>query len=361
MSPVSKKVEKAGIRGIKKKRKPYLVTPEDFFKDADTCRILFSKVINNDEPDRIALLPSASYGLANVTNNLRGKSGKIILVEEQFPSNVYPWKAIENDHLKIKMIDKPAGIKKGRKWNEDIKSAIDSETLVVSLGHVHWADGTLFDLESIREKTREVGALLIIDGTQSIGALPFDVQSIQPDALICAGYKWLFGPYSFALGYYGPAFDNGEPIEENWINRKGSENFGGLINYEPEYHPKALRYEVGEHSNFILLPMMIAALKQVLNWGVFNINEYSSYLSEILINETQSIGYDYEDQDFRSGHLVGLTPPSTVKINDLQNTFKQKRISVSTRGTSIRVSPNVYNDERDIDRLVKTLKQAINK
>ena len=67
---------------------------------------------------------------------------------------------------------------------------------VVAIGHVHWSDGTLFDLKKIRERLDEVGGLLIIDGTQSVGALPFSVKEFKPDALICGGYKWLLGPYS---------------------------------------------------------------------------------------------------------------------------------------------------------------------
>ena len=357
MAPTSKKVEKAGIKGIKQKRKPYHVAPEDFFKTADTCRRLFSQLIDNSEPDRIAILPSVSYGIANVTNNLKGKSGEIIVVDEQFPSNVYPWKAIESEDLKVTFIAKPTGTEKGAVWNQAILEAINDNTVAVALGNVHWADGTLFDLIRIREKTRKHNALLVIDGTQSVGALPLSIQEIQPDALICAGYKWLFGPYSIGLGYYGPAFDSGSPIEENWINRKGAENFGGLINYEPNYQPQALRYEVGEHSNFILLPMMVEALKQLLKWSVPKVQEYCGHLTNYLIAETEVFGYKYEAKEYRAGHLIGLTPPEEIDLDRLQKAFKQKKISVSTRGESIRVSPNVYNDERDIDRLIKTLKE----
>ncbi|HBX65139.1 MAG TPA: aminotransferase, partial [Balneolaceae bacterium] len=91
------------------------------------------------------------------------------------------------------------------------------------------------------------------------------------DALICAGYKWLMGPYSIGLAYYGPALDDGNPVEENWINRYESENFANLVNYNDEYQPGALRYEVGEHSNFILVPMMLKAVQQLNQWGVENI------------------------------------------------------------------------------------------
>ena len=117
---------------------------------------------------------------------------------------------------------------------------------MVSIGHVHWSDGTLFHLEKIRAKLDKTGGLLVIDGTQSVGALPFSISKIRPDALICAGYKWLMGPYSLGLAYYGPAFDNGMPVEENWINRHNSEDFTGLIGYQDTYREMSLRYEVGE-------------------------------------------------------------------------------------------------------------------
>ena len=84
---------------------------------------------------------------------------------------------------------------RGKSWNEAILESISDKTKVVSLGNIHWANGTLFDLKSIREKTTKHRALLIVDGSQSVGVLPFSVKEIQPDALICAGYKWLFGPY----------------------------------------------------------------------------------------------------------------------------------------------------------------------
>ena len=143
------------------------------------------------------------------------------------------------------------------------------------MGMVHWADGTIFDLEKIRKKTKEVGALLIIDGTQSVGAMPFDVNKIKPDALVCAAYKWLMGPYGSAFCYYGEAFDNGFPIEESWINRKNSEDFSQLINYQEDYSEGARRYNVGQQSNFINVAMLTAAINQLNSWGVDNIYNLS--------------------------------------------------------------------------------------
>jgi selenocysteine lyase/cysteine desulfurase len=220
---------------------------------------------------------------------------------------------------------------------------------------VHWADGTRFNLMDIRKRTKEVGALLIIDGTQSVGALPFDVEKIQPDAVVCAGYKWLMGPYSIGLAYYGEYFDNGKPIEESWLNRKNSENFAGLVNYQTDYQPGALRYDMGEHSNFILVPMMRAALKQVEQWGAENIQAYCARIAHKPIQLLQEKGFWVEDEAYRGHHLFGVRVPKHINLNSLKENMIKNKISVSFRGDAMRISPNVYNDEKDLMKLVKVL------
>jgi selenocysteine lyase/cysteine desulfurase len=358
MGPMMKKVEKAGIRGIQMKRKPYQVTPDDFFHDTETLRSLYAEVINAPDPNRIVVVPSASYGLANVANNLNLKKGeKIIVLGEQFPSNVYPWMAAcEAAGATLQIVEPPSGNgSRGARWNEDIIAAIDSSTKLIALGHVHWADGTRFDLKAIREKTHEVGALMVIDGTQSVGALPFDVQELEPDALVCAGYKWLMGPYSIGLAYYGPAFDNGSPIEDNWINRYESENFANLVNYQENYQPGALRYEVGEHSNFILVPMLLEAVKQIRRWGVENIQTYCKELSAPFLDQISALGYQIEEENYRSAHLFGIRLGPEHNLEKLQKSLKANKVSVSVRGSAIRIAPNVYNDNLDFKRLLRAL------
>ena len=127
------------------------------------------------------------------------------------------------------------------------------------MGNIHWSNGMLFNLKDIRKKTKEFNSLLIIDGSQSVGALPFSIAEIQPDALICAGYKWLFGPYGCGYAYLGPYFDKGNPIEENWANRFIQRNFAGLTEYQSQYKPLANRFNVGESGSFIYVKMQIAA------------------------------------------------------------------------------------------------------
>ncbi|MEP1096760.1 MAG: aminotransferase class V-fold PLP-dependent enzyme [Cyclobacteriaceae bacterium] len=354
-----KKVENAGIKGIKTKRKPFRIGPEEFFHETETVRQLFSTLIENDENERVVIIPSASYGLANVAHNLPFDGGEIIVADEQFPSNVYPWTALAEKGFEITTIPAPKSSSRGEDWNSEILNAINETTRLVSIGQVHWSDGTLFKLELIREKLDQVGGLLIIDGTQSVGALPFSVKKYRPDAVICSGYKWLMGPYSIGLAYYGPVFDRGVPIEQNWINRIKSDDFAGLVKYEETYREKALRYEVGEHSNFILIPMIHQALKQILKWNPVDIQEYLKELTTDPLNELREMGYLIENDNWRGHHLFGVRLPKGIEIDKLKGFLNRYRVSVSTRGDAIRVAPHVYNDEMDMRKLLKAMKEPI--
>ena len=358
MSPMLKKVEKAGIKGIHFQRKPDKIMPEHFFKNIEEIKGSFAQLINCKNPDRIAYVPAASYGLANVTNNIKLERGEsVVVVGDQFPSNVYPWMNLTKKYDgELKFIKKQnSSERQGKQWNDDILSAIDKKTKVVSMGIVHWADGTIYDMKKIREKTRQNNALLIIDGTQSIGSMPFDVDDVQPDALVCAGYKWLMGPYGSGLSYFGEFFDDGKPIEESWINRKGSEDFSNLINYQKEYARFAKRYSVGQQSNFINVDMLNEGIKQINKWGVDNIYNYIKKISSKYFEMLDRSKVWYEEEDYRAGHLFGLKPKKNLK--KILKKIREKNIYISLRGDVIRVSPSVYNTEKDILKLFECVSE----
>lgn len=356
MSPLLKVSEKAALRSLRRKRNPALIMPSDFFDESNELRSEFARLINAPDANRIAIIPSASYGLANVAANVHLQKGdKILIASEQFPSNYYPWERIASESAaRVQLVTPPNEMEsRGRKWNEKILEAIDPLTRVVALGNIHWTDGTLFNLMEIRKRTRDVGALLIVDGTQSIGALPFDVSQLQPDAVVCAGYKWLLGPYSLGLAYYGEYFDGGKPIEESWMNRTGSNDFT-KIGYHSEYESGALRYDVGEHSNFMLTPMLLAAIRQINRWHPRNVNEYCTEITRSAVARLREAGYWVEEDSYRSSHLFGLRfnhkDPETLKSLLLKN-----KVYVSFRGNAIRISTHAFNNESDLERLVNVL------
>ena len=355
MSPNLKAVETAGIAGLKAKSQPWNIPSRDFFQPVENLKKTFATLINSSEPHRIALIPSVSYGIATVVKNIALSSkNNIVLTDEGFPSNYYAWKRkADAVGAEIKIISAPREhFPKGELWNKAILHAINENTTAVSLGNIHWANGVLFDLKKIREKTRAVGAYLIIDGTQSVGAYPFDIKTIQADALICAGYKWLLGGYTFGLGYFGPSFDDGIPIEENWINRLDSHQFQNLVNYQNQYKPLANRYMMGEQSNFISIPMLQAALDQLLTWGVDNIQRYCESISEVAIQKLIDIGCKVEQKEYRCHHLFGVQIAEHMNMQKLKANFEKNKVYVSQRGNTIRIAPNVYNTAEDFETLV---------
>lgn len=355
MSPLLKTVEEIGIKAIINRGNPYSITEQDFFTDQIILKKRFARLVEVPDYQNIAIIPSVSYGISTVIKNISlKKEDEVVLLKEQFPSNVYTWKRIEEETgCIIKTISSPEIAKnRGKKWNEIILNSITSKTRVVSIPQHHWTDGTYFNLKAIRDKTNRVNAFLIIDGTQSVGAYPFSIQEIQPDALICAGYKWLMGPYSIGVAYYSDRFCDGIPIEENWINRENSENFSQLVKYNYNYSPKASRFNMGEASNFILTPMLSEAINQIIKWSPKNIQTYCKFITEESINELKDLGCFIEDEAYRGHHLFGIYLPKSKKISTIKKQLAKQQIYVSYRGNSIRVSPNVYNTKEDLKKLV---------
>jgi selenocysteine lyase/cysteine desulfurase len=361
MSPLSKAVEAAGLAGVARKSVPSRIQTSDFFTESDRARALFARLVNAPDPTRIAIIPAVSYGLAIAARNLPAARGQnIVVTHEQFPANVHAWRRLALTRgVEVRTVQPPDGRDhRGHEWNARLLDAIDADTATVALGHVHWTDGTKFDLEEVGRRAREVGAALVVDGTQSVGALPFDVQAIQPDVLVCATYKWLMGPYSMGFAYLGARFDDGEPLEETWIGRAGSENFKELVNYRDDYQPGALRYDVGERTNFALMPMAIAALAQVLERRPARVQDYCASLTADLFERVLALGYTVEDAAHRGAHLFGLRAPAGVDVTAIGERLRERKVFVSLRGSAIRVSVHVFNDRADIDALVDALAGA---
>ncbi|MDE0394327.1 MAG: aminotransferase class V-fold PLP-dependent enzyme [Gammaproteobacteria bacterium] len=357
ISPLPKAVEAAGIAGIRRKRAPAGLHTPDFFEESDRVRELFARLVGAPDPERIAIIPAVSYAVATAARNLPvGRGQNIVLLHEQFPGNVHAWcRKADTAGAEIRTVTPPPGPRRAPAWNERLLEAIDRDTAVVTVPEVHWIDGTVFDLTAVSARAREMGAALVVDATQSVGARPFDLNAVRPDALIVAGYKWLLGPYSIGAAYLGPRFDGGVPLEETWIGRVRSEDFRHLTDYESAYRPGAVRYDVGERSNFILVPMLAAALRLVLAWDPGRVEAYCRRLSEPLVREAAAMGFPVELDEGRAAHLFGLRMPEHCALPALEAELRRRKISVSLRGSAVRVSPHLYNDENDVGALIEAL------
>ncbi|MGD8358793.1 MAG: aminotransferase class V-fold PLP-dependent enzyme [Lysobacterales bacterium] len=352
MSPLMTAVREAGVAGLSSKAHPWEIAPADFFTGSDALRAAFAQLVNA-KADDIAIIPAVSYGISTAARNVPLEGGQnVIVVEEQFPSNVYPWRERAREAgAELRTLARPVS----GGWTQVVLEAVDPRTAVVALPGCHWTDGGWFDLERISETCRANDTALVLDMTQSLGVIPFDIERIRPDFVSCACYKWLMGPYSVGCLYVSERWQSeGRPIEHNWIHRRNAEDFARLVDYQDDFEPGARRFDVGERSNFALLPAAEAGLRQILEWGVENVRDTVETLADEIVARVAPLGLSALPKDERAPHYLGLQSPAGLPPGLLPELAK-RNVYVSVRGSSIRVTPHVYNTPEDIDRLVSAL------
>ena len=351
MSPLSLAVREAGRKAVDRKGRPWLIAPQDFFESVETPRALFAGLLGTPADD-IALIPSASYGMAIAALNLPvGPGQRVLLLDEEFPSTFYAWQErARAAGAEAVRLPRPAD----DDWTRVVLEAIDQRTAVAALPNCHWTDGGLLDLARIRDALDAVGAALVLDVTQSLGALPLDLARVRPDFLVAACYKWLLGPYSTGFLYVAPRWHEGRPLEYNWMSREGSEDFSRLVDYRDGFRAGARRYDMGEPSNFALMPMVSEALRQIREWTVPLIQRELADYCEAIVRAVEPLGFRAVAPDRRAGHYLGLRHPEGIPAG-LGGRLAAEGIFVSVRGPSLRITPHRYNDAADRERLVEAL------
>jgi len=354
MSPLLRSTVNAGRQGLERKSQPWNIRPPDFFSTArqirSTAATLFGSTANE-----IAIVPSASYGLAAAANNLPvAKGQKIVLLAEQYPSNYYVWQALaQRNQATIHSVPRPGD----GDWSSGILDALDDSAAIAALPHCHWSDGTLVDLAGIRDRLDETGGALVVDLTQSLGAMEFDMGTIRPDFAVAAAYKWLLGPYSTGLLYVDPRHHQGQPLELPIFSRKNAVEFSD-ISYRDEFEPGACRFDVGEVGNFALLPALHDALKQLLEWQVPRIQASLADRTRVIATEAGALGLGVVDSAYRAPHFVGIRFPGGLPSGLAQH-LRQQQVFVSIRGDSLRVTPYLYNTGDDLERFVMALRAFV--
>jgi len=354
MSPQLRRAREIGERAVSRKSRPWEITPDDFFEEAEEVRTLFARLVGGDA-DGVAIVPSVSYGISVAAANVPvGEGQKILILEDQFPSNVYTWRGLaKRSGARLVTVPRPEDYD----WTRALLEEIDTDTAVVAVPNCHWTDGSLVDLARVGERSREAGAALVVDAIQSLGAHPFDVSEVRPDFLVAASYKWLLGPYGVGFMHVGEKYREGEPIEHNWINRRGSQDFSQLVAYQEAFQPGARRYDVGERSNFALLPVAAEALRRLIDWEVGNVSETIGTLTDLIEAKAERLGIATTPKKRRVRHMIGLLLGHDAP-DDLATGLMRHDVFVSVRGPSVRVSPHLYNTEEDVDRFFEVLERV---
>ena len=351
MSPLMNSVVDAINHGAKLKASPWDLTINDFFENSELVRELFANLVNVSFRN-IALVPSASYGLETAAKNLKVGSGRsVVMLENQFPSHVYPWQRLVKEKggklIKVKE-------KQDRNLTELVLELINEQCAIVAVPNVLWTNGLMLDLISISQRCKEVGAALVLDLTQSVGAVNTDLGQIDPDFAVVAAYKWMMSPYSTGYLYVSEKHWDGEPLEGNWISRRDGKNFSNLVNYTDHYEDGAVRFDMGERANFALLPGSIEALRQLHKWDVKKIEKTLRQNNSILSDQLRSLGFVIPSDAERGPHFIGAKLPENSP-KDLLKILASNKISVSERGGVLRITPNVWNNPEDYQKFLTTV------
>src|SRR5271165_1027393 len=354
MSPLMKPVVEAGTAGLARKQHPWELTPDKFFAGSEEFRAAAAQLVDCADDD-IAIVPAASYGIATAALNVPvGKGQSILVLAEQFPSHYYSWQRVAEERgANLKIVPWPDD----GDWTSAVLNALTEDVAVAALPHVQWTSGGRLDLVRIGQACRKFGAALVLDLTQSLGALPFSVREVQPDFAVAANYKWLMGPYTTGLLYVAPRWHGGRPLEENWIQRANARDFTSLILYTADYDTGARRFDMGERSNFALLPAAARAMKQLLEWDVTQISSTIGAITRELAEAAAELGFSVVPDAFRASHYLCLRRPAGIPA-ELPEMLARQKVFVSVRGSSIRVTPHVYNSANDVDRLISCLKRG---
>ena len=351
-TPLLKTSYEAGIKGLDRKYHPWNINNNQTPAEVKNLRVLFSGLINA-QPDDIAIVNSTSYGVAVMASNLPiQRSQEIVIITDQFPSNVFSWRHLANQkEANVKVVPRP----NNDDWTSNVLEFINTNTAIAALPPCHWSDGTRLDLLAIGAKCRDVGAALCIDATQAAGAMEIDVARIRPDFMVASAYKWLLCPYTLAFLYVAPHRQNGIPLERHRWNMADVQADASEVRYPREFAHGAGRFDMGERNNFINIPMAVAALEQLTIWTPSAIQETLRPLTSLAANLAQQRNWHVAHEKKRVGHFIGIRPP-TSPPSDIAEKMKERGVYVSLRGSdAIRIGPYLFNDETDIHRTFETL------
>ena len=355
LSPLLRSVRAAGEAALVQRGRPWTITADHWFSDVERLRSSIARLINGS-PEGVALVPASSYGLSVAARNLHaGPGDRVLVLGQEFPSSYYTWRrfAARTGSDLVEVDRQP-----GQRWVDAVLAALDERTAVVVVPNVHWTNGAWVDLHAVKVRAGDVGAALVVDASQSLGAVPLDIESLRPDFVVSVGYKWQLGAVGVSYLYVDERHRSGEPLEENWALRVGADDFAALVDYQDEYQPGARRFDMGQRPSFGLVPMAIAAIDQLLAWGVPDIAEALGRVTDEIAERARALGLAPPARDERGPHILGLELPPDA-MDRVAGALARNGVVVSVRGRSLRIAPHLHTSTADIDRLVDALRTAL--
>lgn len=353
--PLPKVSVKATQAAIEWKKFPQRVPDEAYFDVPNRIRASIAKLIGAD-PGEIALTSGASTGMAAVAYGLTWKPGdEVVTAKGEFPLEYTTWRPMEErEGLKLKIVS-PSG---RFITAEDLIAALTPRTRLVSVSLTRFDDATMIDAARLAAACHSQGALLLLDASQCCGAIPMDVAQLGADFITCAGYKWLLGPYGTGFFWAKNAHIAAmRPGPFYWTAAEGANHFGSLVFTNPKVAAGARRWDAAETASYFNLAAMAESLELVLRIGPETVMTHNRALMQQMFErlpKDRCVPASPLDPA-RRGPYACFTARTPEKSAALFKKLQSENIFVSLREGNLRVSPHLFNTERDIDRLIAAI------
>ncbi len=355
-APMPRVSIRAAQEALEWKKNPSRLPDSIYFDLPNRVRGLIAPLIGG-RPEEIALTTGATGGLAAVAAGFDWKpEDEILIARGEFPAHLATWMPLmQAGRLQVKII----APRERFITAVDFLAHISKRTRLVSVSLVRFDDGARLDTQELARACREAGALLLLDVSQCAGAMPMDVRALGADFAVCSGYKWLLGP--FGTGFFWARTERiaeMRPAPFYWMALEGAHEFHKLWqgnSWTPT--PGARRWDSPETASFLNLAPMAASLEFVLRAGVENIWQYNRRLMAEMAERLpldRCVLASPADPDAR-GPYACVAARSPEKTAALYEKLREAKVIVSLREGALRVSPHLFNTERDIDRLLAVL------
>jgi selenocysteine lyase/cysteine desulfurase len=337
---------------LEAKKFPHHVDDSAFFEVPNRLRASIARLIGS-KPEQIALTTGASTGLAAVAQGLTWKPGdEIVTAKGEFPVQYATWKPMEErEGAKLKIVSPRDRFITA----DDLIAAMTPRTRVISVSHVRFDDGSLLDASRVAAACHAKGAMLVLDASQSCGAVPMDVNELGADFLVCAGYKWLLSPWG--TGFFWTKRERLDTLRRGpfyWL-AQGKDSFSALNFVDPAPSRSANRWDAAEAATYFNfnLRAMDASVDFVLRVGPELVLEHNRKLIEFLFECLPQDCVPASPLDcVQRGPFGCFTASTPEKTAELYKRLRKENVVVAMREGRIRVSPHLFNSEQDIDRLI---------
>ena len=351
-SPLPRATVEAARAAVLHKAQPWKL-PGDFSETQHARTRAAAAALIGADPHDVALVSSVGYGVAIAGKVLAlARGSRVLVLENDHTSPVLEWIArADAQGFTVESVPQPAN----GDWTSAVLEAIEragaAPLSLASISSVHWSDGGLLDLQTIRDALRQCGAALLVDATHSVGVIATDVKTLDPDFLIFPTYKWVLGPYGRAFVYVAKRHQEGVPLEQTAFGRRDVKAENPVYFADTRYLPDARRFDMGERDHFISMEMAAIGMEMMASWGADAVVGRLSALTRRISEGVADSNALRPDDRFRAPHILCLRFPNGA-LGDVIARLASEQIYVAPRLGRMRISPHVYNEEADVDRLV---------